>query len=187
MHEHPYRTYMVIGLLREGEGFPHESGYPLAHGIIGPPDMICFSAFFGDGFATCRRKGFVIRFPKIRINNSTLTICRRKRPPKGSGAFPAAITDMRADNLPRIRIDRESTLFSFPSLSALFFTESYFSSIWLRSHLSDTPTTRAMPACEILSERSLSVSSFFSPEIFPLAGFSTKCLRQSLHMYPGLP
>jgi len=119
MYEKPYRAYMILHLLREGEGFTHKSGYPLTHRIIETFDITCFSAFFRDGFVTCRRKDPLIRFPKISMNNSALTIYRRNCPPKKFGVFPLPATDMRADNFSRVGID----CLPYPYLVLLFADE----------------------------------------------------------------
>ena len=116
MYEKPYRTYMILHFLRKGKGFTHKSRNPLAHRIVETLDITCFSAFFRDGFVTCRRKDPFIRFPKISINNSALTIYRRNCPPKKFGVFLLPATDMRADNFSRVGIDCQP----YPYLVLLF-------------------------------------------------------------------
>lgn len=76
MNEQPDRPDMVLELLGERQGLPHQSGNPLPQGVVQALDITRQAAVFAHGLMSFARNHRDVGLPKIGVDFGALSIDR---------------------------------------------------------------------------------------------------------------
>jgi hypothetical protein len=129
-------AYRVVEVFRERQGVSDQPRHPLAERAIESFNVVGFAAFLSNGAVPFLWKSGRIRLPKISISDGAFPVLGRQRQPQFPGGLLASVSNVDADNFPRVRVhgkpnpllfslfaDKRPQLVAFDGQAAGFFLQ----------------------------------------------------------------